>query len=342
MPNFETGHYFLTVLAPVRTGARGGPEGYSYRQKLLEELARLPHSEATANSRGTAEQSPFARSRMTHLARFALIDDLPYNGRESGDTILGKLSGQDPLVQRQVDRLSTPFLLFAADFDAADGSDASLRAFTDALWRTMRPELTAILDNCHGFEGVATAGDFFHYVKRCQVETTMPFNDYYPEEPRHLQLPPDMPLPVEGIKAGARALIGLVALWLLCILLGAVLPGGWPRDAAAFVARCGLLVVPLLLAGAGLYLHRLYRKVMTQGPQPLPRSASLPKVLKSLYLQQHFVDFVIANQGAAPEELHAAFGRFLGAHAPDNLDAPTQAPGLIRLPGRNLPKGATA
>ena len=87
MPNLETGHYFLTVLAPVRTGFSHGVDGLSYRQTLLEVLARMPHSETTPNSRGTAQQSPFARNRMTHLARFVLIDDTPYNGRETGDTL---------------------------------------------------------------------------------------------------------------------------------------------------------------------------------------------------------------------------------------------------------------
>ena len=36
-----------------------------------------------------------------------------------------------------------------------------------------------IFGHCVGFEGVATADDFHDYITRCQVETTMPFNDYW-------------------------------------------------------------------------------------------------------------------------------------------------------------------
>lgn len=346
MPNFDTGHYFLTVLAPLRTGSRDDPDGLYCRQALIEALARLPNSEVTADSRGVADGSPFARNRMTHLARFVLIDDLPYNGRENGDTLLGKLGNVDPLVHQPVDRLTVPFLLFAADFDAEDGGDASLRRFTDALWHTMEAELRDILGNCLGFAGVATGEAFLAYVKRCQVETTMPFNDYYALEPQALArsgaLPPDLPLPLGAIKIGAMALLGVAALWLLGVLLAAALSDGGLRDAAGFVARWGLLVVPPLLAGAAAYLHTLYRRFMARGAQPLPRSASLPDVLKSIYLQQRLAGFVIDNQGADPAGLHAAFGRFLAEHRPDDPDAPTQEPGLIARPDRPLPKGAAA
>src|SRR3569832_2851520 len=129
MPNFDTGHYFLPVLAPVRVESL---DGLSYRHRLQGALARLPNSEVTANSRGAAQGSPFARIPMVHLARFVLIDDLPFNGREQGATILDKLRRLNPLQPQAADRLNPPYLLFAADVDAEDGSDASLRRFTDA------------------------------------------------------------------------------------------------------------------------------------------------------------------------------------------------------------------
>ena len=61
-----------------------------------------------------------------------------------------------------------------------------------------------------------------------------------------------------------------------------------------------------------------------------PPGAQLPDVLKSIYLQQRFLEFVIANQGRSPAELHAAFGRFVRDHDPASETGPTQQPGVIR------------
>ncbi|NOG70297.1 hypothetical protein [Roseicella sp. DB1501] len=342
MPNFDTGHYFLTVLAPVRAG-RAGPEGESHRQRLLEALARLPQSETTAKSRGTTAQSPFARSRLTHLARFALIDDLPYNGRESGDALIDRLKERDPLEPQRADRLPTPYLLFAAEFDAEDGSETSLRCYTDTLWRTMRPELEAVFGACHGFEAVTGAEDFFRYIRRCQVETTMPFNDYDPEEPQRQRLQDVLPLPLDRLRRLWQLLPRLAYAWgavlLLVVVVALIAGGALPRIAVGLLLGTLLLVV-LGLGAAWFALQRFWRRALALGDVPLPRSASLPEVLKALYLQQHFADFVIAAQDATPEALHAKFGRFLARHRPAEVAAPSQAPGLICLPEKILPPGA--
>ena len=335
MPNFDGGHYFLTVLAPVMVGASAGADSFSHRQRLLEALARMPTAEVTTSSRGEGGNSPFARNTATHLARFVLIDGPAFNGRLSGDTLIGKLAGVDPLAQQEADRLSTPFLLFAADFDAADGSDAELRRYTDTLWSTMQPELREVFGFCYGFEAVTSAERFFDYVKRCQVETTMPFNDYWPEGA--VEKLSEMPVPIGKIRAGALAAGGIVAAWLASLLLGAVLPDGPLREWAAFVARWGLLVVPLMLAAAALYLYSLYRRVMARGREPFPEGAKLPEVLKALYLQQQFARFAIDTQGKSDADLHAAFGAFLARHRPGDLAGPTQPPGVISLHGRLAP-----
>jgi hypothetical protein len=346
MPNFDAGHYFLTVLAPVRAGrgaAVDGRQADSYRQRLLETLARLPQSEATANSRGAAARSPFARNRMTHLARFVLIDDLPYNGREAGDALLDRFAGADPLAQQQVDRLPAPYLLFAAEFDAKDGSEASLRLYTDALWADMRPELEAIFGACHGFEAAEGAEGFFRYIQRCQIETTMPFHDYDPVEPQRLDLQDLLPLPIDALRRLRRLLPPLAAAWgvvlLLALLLGLMLGGALPRIAIGLLLG-SLLLLALGLGAAWFLLRRFWRRALALGAAPLQRSASLPEVLKALYLQQHFADFVIATQGAAPAALHAEFGRFIARHRPAEVEEPSQAPGLICLPEKILPRGA--
>jgi hypothetical protein len=75
----------------------------------------------------------------------------------------------------------------------------------------------------------------------------------------------------------------------------------------------------------------VYHFIMARGARPLPPAtdATLPDVLKALYLQRHFAGFAERHQGSDPEALHAAFGAFLAEHKPDDVTAPTQPPGTI-------------
>lgn len=342
MPNYDGGHYFLTMLAPVRIGTAPDATRFSYRQTLLDTLAKLPNSEVGVTTKDTAARpaagsevnSPFSRNTMTHLARFVLIDAPPYNGRESGDSLVAKLRQVDPTVHQPVDRFPAPYLLFAADFDAPDGSDTSLRAFTDTLWATMRPELTAIFASCYGFDKatVTTAEDFFRYVKACQVETTFPFNDYW--RPADLaRMPADLPLPTAALALVGRyvkPIAAVLGIWLLCFLFAALGQASPAHNAASWVARWGGLVILLVVLGIGGYVVWLYNAFKAKAKASFPRGAQLPDVLKSIYLQQRFLEFVIENQGRPPAELHAAFGRFARDNDPDNETRPTQTPGVIR------------
>ena len=65
-------------------------------------------------------------------------------------------------------------------------------------------------------------------------------------------------------------------------------------------------------------------------PFPAAPDSDLPSVLKALYLQQRFQEFAVAEQGAGDAALHAAFGRFLAKHRPDDLGWPTQEAGVVR------------
>ena len=55
----------------------------------------------------------------------------------------------------------------------------------------------------------------------------------------------------------------------------------------------------------------------------------LPSVLKALYIQQNFSDFMVDRQGASADKLHKDFGAFLKKHKPSDKDGPTQPPGVI-------------
>jgi hypothetical protein len=310
MPNLDGGHYFLTMLAPVRIGNKVDPEtgaSRSHPHLLRQALALLPAGCQTAASPADAPASPFARNTLNHLARFVVIDGPAYNGRESGDTLAGVLRSTDPLVAQPVDVLTTPFLLFAADVDAQqlDGP-AALRRYTDTLWATMRPELDATFGHCLGFETVTDAAGFNAYVVRCQIETTMPFNDYW----------------ADGLVAPAAPL-GAVAAIAAVVVAAAVYAGvtrGWPGAALA------LGLVALLLYGA-------WRFIIGWGARPFPTApdGDLPSVLKALFLQQAFTGFAARAQGLDDAALHARFGGFLAATQP-NAASPALTPGAVAAP----------
>lgn len=324
MPNFDTGSYFYTGLFPVdlRPTRRADQSITSHSHLLREVLAELPNFSAED---AAALQSPFARCRRTHFARLAMMDDPAFNGRVQGDTILSAISGVDLLVAQPVDHLSRSWLIFAADADAADGSDASRDTWARGLWEVMEPELRAIFRHCLGFRSVDSAADFAAYVAKAQVETTMSFHDYWPT-------PPDLPT----LTTNRLAVIALAPALLLA--LGAAWlrwrPWHWPHgwDWGGF-----FLVLAAFLVGLAVGVWLVYRTILRRGAKPWPagRGADLPGVLKSLHVQQHFTRFAIEQQGASPAQLHAAFGRFLDEVKPGDVVGPTQPPGCIPdpLPG---------
>jgi hypothetical protein len=309
MPNYDAGHYFLTALAPVRADSilKDG-QSHSRRHLIREALAEMPMGERTVATQGKGNASPFARDRRTHFVRFVVLDDVVFNGREPKDTLLDKLHKTDLLKPQPVDRLTTPFLFFVVDFDADSGSESELDSYLTELWQQASAALTKVFQHCQGFDSVKTAQDFRLYIGRCQIETTMPFNDYWSTPPalRDLDLMPYV------AAAGAAVLVGIVGLAVNIYWL----------------ALAGL--VSLLLA---VYLG--YRKVMDVGHAPFPKSPpptpgpDLPTVLKALYLQRAFTDFAIDAQGRSDREIFDSFGAFVAEKRPDDIAFPTQEPGVI-------------
>lgn len=327
MPNFDTGHLFLTFLAPIKAGTTTDLTGQvmSHEQALRITLGLLPTALQSPATIRIGENSPFARSLQTHLCRFVVIEDTIHNGRTPRDALVMSLRGQDPIHPQPVDRLNSAYLLFAADIDAVMDEGDPLPATLDArqqgrvrdawarrLWARMEPELRAIYGNCVGFDSVQTGDDFARYLKRCQIDTTMPFHDYWTSPPRL------DPLPVKPLAAVAIVPLAVTVVAFLAQLFGVMTPSsGW-------VALGGLVASAVVLVA-------LYRFIVARGQRPMPPAAygDLPNVLKSLYLQQHFADFVVDRQGAEADALHAAFGDFLAAHRPDDKMTPTQTPGVI-------------
>ena len=77
MPNLDGGHYFLTVLAPIRVDIMIDPDeigrSRSHRQLLAQKLALLATGKQTAESPPNAKPSPFSFNSLNHLARFVII-----------------------------------------------------------------------------------------------------------------------------------------------------------------------------------------------------------------------------------------------------------------------------
>jgi hypothetical protein len=323
MPTFDGGHYFLTVLVPVKTDPiSAGSVLTSPVHALRKKLAMLPPAQQTpACGDG---QSPFARNTRNHFARFVVIDDVAYNGRVAQNSLwlalrnaLGKTKITLVVAQPQ-DHLTCPFLLFSADIDAESGADSERDSYLALLWKTMERDLREIFVHCEGFDGVNDEVSFAKYIASCQLETTMPFNDYY-IDPLYL---PTWPADKNLIPAGAGAIVFLLGLAVFCFLSG-----------------LGGFVVMLLGAGVlagGLWMA--YASILAAGNKPFPTApdSNLPAVLKGLHLQREFTRFVIKNQllavdPASAQQFHDAFGAFIATNEPDNLVRPTQPPGIIGI-----------
>lgn len=307
--SFDGGKYFLTCLIPIQNQALVRHYGVecSAVQRLRDVLATLPTALQSKATEAIGLNSPFARNRRTHLARFVVINDVQYNGREGEDAILGAIRQTSLVTPQPQDRLSCPFLLFSADIDLEDGSEASLRGYLTELWSTMEEELRAVLENAYGYARIRDAASFCDYLLACEVETTMPFNDYWPGPP-----------PLTNRLNEAIGLPKWLAIAAAIAIVVSLFKGGWPLALAGLgtVAFCAWWAV---------------QRILKVGGEPFPKAphSDLRSVLKALYLQQQLVRFAIDAQDLDEASLQARFADFVRDHRPDDLDQPTQPPGVI-------------
>lgn len=332
MPNFDGGHYFLTALIPIKSAEYVEQDGRknSPVHMVRNALAVLPKARQSPVTEQTAFNSPFARNTRTHFARLFVIDDVINNGRNPVNALkvaIGSRLGQasavrlNPTTQQPYDQLSQPYLVFVADFDASSGDDGALKSYLRELWQTMREELCSILKYCEGFDCKrASAETFYEYVKSCQVETTMSFNDYeYRLDTPGLR---SISIPLLVAWAAAAALAALAGL--LGTLIAVI--RAWPDFDTLTILWIVFAVLGLVL------LYVLYHYVLRCGGRPFATvpNTDLPSILKALYLQRRFTQFAIDSQGLDEASLHAGFAKFLVDHKPDDVMACTQAPGVIR------------
>ena len=318
MSNIDGGHYFLSTLIPVRTGPVQRPDGSftTPSHVLREALASLPTAQQSPASVDAGFSSPFSRCDRTHFVRAVLIDQPMYNGRDGGDALVQALRKVNLLAAQPVDHLQCPYLMFNADFDAREAeADGGLASWASGLWARTEPELRAIFSPCLGFDALADAAAFADWLKRCQIETTMSFNDYY--EPM-----PDLRGYTLG---GVGKAIAIAAALLSALALGALV---WWQASWWWLLLALPLALAASLAGALLVLWR-------KGSQPFPAGAGtdLPSVLKALHVQQHFALLAADLQGADDASVHRRFGEFVQGLQPGSVAGPTQPPGVIRSDG---------
>ncbi|MDE3009856.1 MAG: hypothetical protein KGI67_03120, partial [Pseudomonadota bacterium] len=251
MANYDAGHYFLTVLMPLREGVvEPGGRVVSHRQCVAELLATLPNGEWLARPGAgdgvysPCSRSPFARSKRTHFTRLVVIDDLPFNGRQGGDTLLGVLLQTDPLLPQAVDRLPCAWLLWTAEFDACSGGDGELDSWLAEIWQAMEIQWRTLLAHAVGGDAVHGEADFIRHVRRCQIETALPFNDYWPQLPDLQDVSLTLP---KYLGIAAVLMLVVVLLGLLLLLFG--LPVVW-LGLLRGLALAALLALLLAIAWA--------------------------------------------------------------------------------------------
>jgi hypothetical protein len=139
MPNKNGGVYGLTILSPIIDDDKATP---SHDLQIRDYLAHL----------STREESPFARSAGTHLARLVVMDDVIYVGAPSCE-----------------EHLKSKYLIFESNFDG------DLDTYLLGLASAIPDHLDAVWNHCVGYPGAANHKAFIEYMKACQIETTFFF-----------------------------------------------------------------------------------------------------------------------------------------------------------------------
>ena len=308
MANYDAGHYFLTTMAPIPRD--GFLETNGTRRSLIDHtrhmLTTLPTAQQDKASQSSGLQSPFASVPGTHFAHVFIIDDARYNGRRPSSPIWNLINNVKMTEPQDIDHLPDAYLVLAIDFDAEDGSEATLRRYVDSLWQNMSEEVRLIFAHAGNFHQVQDANDFYEFVREGQIRTNLPFNDYWAYEP-------PLPSPVPWmLVASVAVLLGAMAL---------ALSGIW---GTSLWGLTGLTFLTLIAVNIGI--------IARFGLSPFPKApdSDLNTILKALYIQQSYTGFAIENLGKTDQELVAAFDEFCETHDPCHIASPSQPPGVLK------------
>lgn len=129
--------YSLTVITPIVNG---------HEAQLARYLDGLQ----------SGDQSPLARVRGTHFARWVVIDDVIYEGPDEGER----------------EHLKHARLLFTSNFDG------ELDPYLEGLRTGLSDSADAIWGNCVGYPGSGDARVFADYMRHHQIDSSLFFAAY--------------------------------------------------------------------------------------------------------------------------------------------------------------------
>ena len=133
--------YGITLLCPILPDSGE----VSPRAELARVLAEMP----------TGADSPLARVGVTHLARWVIVGNLPFEGPPG-----------------LPDPLQSAYLLFTANIDG------DLDTYVDQMGTLIPETVETVWRYCVAFPGVSSQSDLRAYMRRCQIPTTFLFGAY--------------------------------------------------------------------------------------------------------------------------------------------------------------------
>jgi len=363
MPSFDAGYYQLTALIPLREqqempehwdwrGARPAEEKSMRRISVADSLRELlasfrsvdvPDLETESAAEGrVARAIPFSGNDRTHFARLVVVENLAYNGRQNGDTLIDMARGlagewlPQALRLRQfdeVDHLPKPYLLVLLDFDSPDGSRESVERYLLDLWASMQQEWELIFNHCSGFaqEAERRAASYLDLILRHEVESSFSYAIYPWGANRAQRWQPTSGRFVPNRSANRLGLlfgfIGIPILELLAALLLITVMGRVVLFNPWFIG-----FALLALAMKPLVWHHFLRRA--NEPWPAEQGSDLRSVLKALFLQSSFLNLVEDWQqksDAEPQSLLHHFRQFLDTARPQDLHGPTLRAGSLQV-----------
>ena len=147
MANKSGKAYALTTLCPISIGNiidKDGIERESYDKAVRRLLQDIPLN----------EKSFFAQVDNTYFARLFILNDVFF---QQGDEF-------------EQDHLKSKYLCFNTNFHG------DLEPYLINMWDKCEDEIRAVWQYCVGFKLVNSALEFVHYIKECQLKTTLFFN----------------------------------------------------------------------------------------------------------------------------------------------------------------------
>ena len=142
--------YGLTAFSPILNTAdeTGTPHDVALRRDLRE-ISLAP-------------ESPFADVPTTHLARWTIIDEAPFES-----------------IPAKVDHFRSKYLMFTSNFDGGeDSDDVALARYIESIRTGIPSVVERLYRRCVAFPGLRDQTTFLEYFKECQVKTTFLFGAY--------------------------------------------------------------------------------------------------------------------------------------------------------------------